>query len=226
VKQAIGYHIAQRASVESGCRGDRIRIERFSRLEGTHMTTYRVGYFVGSLAKASINRKLSGALRRLAPSELQLTEIPFADLPLYSYDYDADFPPAANALKEAIAAVDAVLFVTPEYNRSIPGALKNAIDWASRPYGKNSFTRKPSAVIGTSPGKIGTAVGQQHLRSILAFCNSPLMNSIEAYIQFTPGLIGDDGEVTDDSTADFLRNYMTEFLGFIERVYTALPRNA
>lgn len=190
------------------------------------MATYNVGYFVGSLAKASINRKLALALVRLAPKELQLTEIPFRDLPLYSYDYDADFPTVARALKDAIAAVDAVLFVTPEYNRSIPGSLKNAIDWASRPYGKNAFTRKPSAVIGTSPGKIGTAVGQQHLRSILAFCNSPLMNSIEAYIQFAPGLITDDGEVTDDAVAEFLSNYMSEFHGFITRVYMALPRNA
>jgi chromate reductase len=190
------------------------------------MSGYNVGYFVGSLAKASINRKLALALVRLAPKELQLKEIPFVDLPLYNYDYDANFPPVARALKDAIAAVDAVLFVTPEYNRSIPGGLKNAIDWASRPYGKNSFTRKPSGVIGTSPGKIGTAVGQQHLRSILAFCNSPLMNSIEAYIQFTPGLISDNGEVTDDSVARFLRDYMAEFYGFITRVYTALPRSA
>ena len=190
------------------------------------MTTYSVGYFIGSLAKASINRKLATALVHLAPKELQLREIPFGDLPLYTYDYDADFPPVARALKDAIAAVDAVLFVTPEYNRSIPGGLKNALDWASRPYGSNSFTRKPSGVIGTSPGKIGTAVGQQHLRSILAFCNSPLMNSIEAYIQFTPGLITDEGEVTDKSVAEFLRNYMEEFSGFIGRVYTALPRNA
>ena len=190
------------------------------------MSTYTVGYFVGSLARESINRKLALALTRLAPKDLQLTEIPFRDLPLYSYDYDANYPAVARALKDAIAAVDAVLFVTPEYNRSIPGSLKNAIDWASRPYGKNSFTRKPSGVIGTSPGKIGTAVGQQHLRSIMAFCNSPLMNSIEAYIQFTPGLISDDGEVTDDSVAEFLRNYMAEFYGFITRVYTALPRSA
>ena len=189
------------------------------------MASYNVGYFVGSLAKASINRKLSQALVRLAPKELQMREIPFATLPLYSYDYDADFPPAARSLKDAIAAVDAVLFVTPEYNRSIPGGLKNAIDWASRPYGKNSFTRKPSGVIGTSPGKIGTAVGQQHLRSILAFCNSPLMNSIEAYIQFTPGLITDDGEVTDDSVAEFLRNYMAEFHTFIGRVRWVLPKD-
>jgi chromate reductase len=188
------------------------------------MTTFTVGYFVGSLARESINRKLALALSRLAPPELHMREIPIGDLPLYSYDYDKDYPPPARALKDAIAAVDAVLFVTPEYNRSIPGALKNAIDWASRPYGKNSFTRKPSAVIGTSPGKIGTAVGQQHLRSILAFCNSPLMNAIEAYIQFTPGLITGEGEVTDDSTAEFLRNYMAEYLGYIRRVYMALPR--
>jgi len=99
------------------------------------------------------------ALVRLAPPELVLTEIAIKDLPLYSSDYDADYPPVARALKQSIAEVDAVLFVTPEYNRSIPGGLKNAIDWASRPWGKNSFARKPSGVIGTSPGAIGTAVG-------------------------------------------------------------------
>ena len=188
------------------------------------MNTFTVGYFVGSLARASINRKLATALVRLAPTELQMREIPIGDLPLYSYDHDTDYPPPARALKEAIASVDAVLFVTPEYNRSIPGGLKNAIDWASRPWGQNSFARKPSAMIGTSPGKIGTAVGQQHLKSILSFCNSPQMNAIEAYIEFTPGLITDDGEVTVASTADFLRDYMQEFHGYITRVYTALPR--
>ena len=189
------------------------------------MTTYTVGYFVGSLAKASINRKLALALARLAPPQLQLREIPIRDLPLYSYDYDKDYPPAGRALKDAIASVDAVLFVTPEYNRSIPGALKNAIDWASRPWGTNSFARKPSAIVGTSPGKIGTAVAQQHLRSILAFCNSPLMNAIEAYIEFTPNLVTDDGEVTNPSTKEFLANYMREFHGFVTRVYMALPRS-
>ena len=190
------------------------------------MHKFTVGYLVGSLATQSINRKLAHALEKLAPPELQLREIPFKDLPLYSYDYDSNYPPVATAFKDAIAAVDAVLFVTPEYNRSIPGGLKNAIDWASRPYGTNAFARKPSAVIGTSPGKIGTAVAQQHLRSILAFCNSPLMNSIEAYIQFEKGLIGDDGQVTNESTKKFLQNYMTEFHGFIARVYTALPRSS
>jgi chromate reductase len=183
-----------------------------------------VGYFVGSLARASINRKLALALTRLAPSELGMREIPIGDLPLYSYDYDADYPPPARALKDAIATVDAVLFVTPEYNRSLPGVLKNAIDWASRPYGRNSFARKPSGVVGTSPGKIGTAVAQQHLRSIMAFCNSPLFNAIEAYIQFTPDLITDTGEVTVESTREFLRDYLAEFHGYITRVYMALPR--
>ena len=187
------------------------------------MTTHKVGYLIGSLAKGSINRKLAKALVRLAPPELGMSEISFKDLPLYSYDYDTDYPPVAKTFKAEIAAVDAVLFVTPEYNRSIPGGLKNAIDWASRPYGRNSFTRKPSAVIGTSPGAIGTAVGQQHLRSILGFCNSPQMNAPEAYIQFTPGLVTDDGEVTNDGTADFLRTFMQDFHDFIARVRSVLP---
>ncbi len=186
------------------------------------MAEYKVGYFVGSLASGSINRKLASALVRLAPPGMVMTEIPFKDLPLYSYDHDASYPPVATEFKKAIAASDAVLFVTPEYNRSIPGGLKNAIDWASRPYGQNAFTRKPSAIIGTSPGKIGTAVAQQHLRSILAFCNSPLMNAVEAYIQFEPGLITADGEITSDSTREFCQNFMTEFQDFIGRVHSAL----
>ena len=190
------------------------------------MTTHKVGYLIGSLAKGSINRQLAKALTRLSPAELEMSEISFKDLPLYSYDYDADFPPAGRAFKQAVASVDAVLFVTPEYNRSIPGVLKNAIDWGSRPYGTNSFARKPSAVIGTSPGAIGTAVAQQHLRSVLGFCNSPQMNALEAYIQFTPGLITDDGEVTNDGTEEFLRNFMAEFHTFIARVRSVLPKDA
>ena len=190
------------------------------------MANYKVGYFVGSLAKGSLNRKLAKALVRLAPAELEMREIAFGNLPLYSYDYDDNFPDVAKDFKAAIAAVDAVLFVTPEYNRSIPGALKNAIDWASRPYGQNSFTKKPSGIIGTSPGSIGTAVGQQHLKSILGFCNSPMMNTVEAYIQFTPNLISDDGAVSSKSTEDFLRNYMSEFSSFIGRVFTVFPRSS
>jgi chromate reductase len=191
------------------------------------MTTYTVGFLVGSLARESINRQLAQALARLAPAAgLDLREIPIRELPLYNYDYDADFPQVAKDFKRAIADVDAILFVTPEYNRSIPGALKNAIDWASRPWGTNSFTRKPTGIIGTSPGAIGTAVAQQHLRSVLCFCNSPLMNTVEAYIQFKPGLITAEGEVTDASTEEFLRKYLGEFHQFIARVLTVLPRDA
>jgi chromate reductase len=190
------------------------------------METFKVGYIVGSLATESINRKLALALAKLAPPELELVEVSFRDLPMYSYDYDKDFPPAALAWKKAISESDAILFVTPEYNRSIPGSLKNAIDWASRPYGQNSFARKPSAVIGTSPGAIGTAVGQQHLRSILGFCNSPQMNSPEAYIQFKPGLINEAHEVTVDSTREFLQKYLQDFHAFIVRVLTVHPRGS
>ena len=188
------------------------------------MKTYRIGYFVGSLSSTSINRRLAVALARLAPPELELVEIPIRDLPLYSPDYDADYPPVARDFKAAISAVDGVLFVTPEYNRSIPGALKNAIDWASRPYGQNAFTRKPSAVIGASPGRLGSAVGQQHLRSILGFCNSPQMNSPEAYVQFTPELITAAGEVTDEAMEEFLRRFLGELRDFVIRVLTVLPR--
>ena len=188
------------------------------------MEHYRIGVIVGSLSSTSINRRLAHALMKLAPDCFDFVEIPFRDLPLYSQDYDADFPPPARAWKEAIAGVDAVLFVTPEYNRSIPGGLKNAIDWASRPYGQNSFNRKPCAVIGASPGAIGTAVAQQHLRSLLSFCNAPQMNSPEAYIHYRKDLLDDDDNVLDESTAGFLHKYMAEYCGFVERCYKALPR--
>lgn len=187
-------------------------------------TMFKVGYFVGSLSSTSINRKLAAALVRLAHPGFEMHEIPIRDLPLYSADHDEDYPPVARALKQAIADNDAILFVTPEYNRAIPGGLKNAIDWASRPWGQNSFSRKPSAVIGASIGAIGTAVAQQNLRSVLSFCNSPQMNAPEAYIHFTPDLIDDEGEVSVESTREFLRNYMAEFHQFVARVYTALPR--
>jgi len=188
------------------------------------MSEFTVGYFIGSLSSTSINRKLAQALVKLAPEALHLSEIPIRDLPLYSQDYDADYPPPARALKQAIANVDAVLFVTPKYNRSIPGGLKNAIDWASRPWGENSFTRKPSAVIGASIGAIGTAVAQQSLRSVLSFCNSPQMNAPEAYIHFTPDLVDEEGRVSKPDTEAFLRDYMISFHQFISRVYTAIPR--
>ncbi|MGA7204842.1 MAG: NADPH-dependent FMN reductase [Specibacter sp.] len=183
--------------------------------------SYKVGVFIGSLAADSINRKLATALEKLAPPELELVEIPIGDLPLYNRDYDADYPPAGRAFKDAVAAVDALLFVTPEYNRSVPGVLKNAIDWGSRPWGTNSFAKKPSAVTGASPGMISTAVAQQHLRSILSFVNSPEIAQPEAFIHFTPGLIDDDGNVTVPASEEFLRNWLNEFHIFIAKVVGA-----
>jgi chromate reductase len=186
--------------------------------------TYQVGYFVGSLSSTSINRILSRALIRLAPPDLQFTEIPIGDLPLYNPDHDTDYPPEARALKEAIARSDAVLFVTPEYNRSIPGALKNAIDWASRPWGQNSFHHIPAGVIGASIGAIGTALAQQSLRGVLSFCNARQLTAPEAYITYSPERFRDDGEVVDESTANFLKDYMAEFRDHVMRVLTVLPR--
>ena len=188
------------------------------------MNTYRVGYFVGSLSSTSINRVLSKALIKLAPQDLEFTEIPIGNLPLYCPDYDDDYPPEGRALKEAIASMDAVLFVSPEYNRSIPGALKNAIDWASRPWGQNSFDHIPAAVIGASPGQIGTALAQQSLRAVLSFCNARQMTAPEAYIKYSTDVFSPDGDVLDESVRGFLTTFMQEFHDHLVRVLTVLPR--
>lgn len=187
--------------------------------------SYRVGYFVGSLSSTSINRKLARALVKLGAEGVEFFEIPIRDLPLYSPDHDADYPAPAQALKDAVASAQALLFVSPEYNRSIPGALKNAIDWASRPWGQNSFEHKSTAIIGASIGAIGTAVAQQSLRGVMAFCNARQMTSPEAYIHFTPDLIDDEGNITSLDTRDFLTAFMTEFDEHTRRVLTVLPQD-
>jgi chromate reductase len=189
--------------------------------EGNTDMAQTIGYFVGSLARGSINRTLSEALIALAPDSLEFREIPIGNLPLYSQDYDDDFPPEARALKDAIAGSDGILFVSPEYNRSIPGALKNAIDWGSRPWGTNSFARKPTGIIGASPGKIGTAVMQSSMRSVLSFLDAPQLNSPEAYVSFDAEHFGPGGEVRDEGTAKFLRHYMEEYCAFVQRVLDA-----
>lgn len=189
------------------------------------MDQYQVGYFVGSLSSKSINRVLATALIKLVPAELSFTEIEIGNLPLYSPDFDADYPPEGRALKDAIASTDAVLFVTPEYNRSIPGALKNAIDWASRPWGENSFNHIPAAVIGASPGAIGTALAQQSLRGVLSYCNARQMTAPEAYLKYDPEIFSADGEVHDESVKQFLTDFMGYFHVHLSRVLTVLPRS-
>ncbi len=189
-----------------------------------HEPPYTIGVICGSISASSINRRLARALMKLAPDALECSFIEIDALDLYDHDRDDAYPPEAVALKEAITRADGILIVTPEYNRSIPGVLKNAIDWASRPYGDNALSRKPVGVIGTSPGAIGTAVGQQHLKSILSYCNAPLMNDIEAYVQYTDGLVDDDDEVTVESTKEFLTTYMHAFDDFVRRVLTVVPQ--
>ncbi|WP_425864013.1 NADPH-dependent FMN reductase [Arthrobacter sp. TWP1-1] len=185
------------------------------------MATYKIGYFVGSLASGSINRILSKALIRLTPPELEFTEIPIGTLPLYNSDFDSDFPAAGRDLKQAIEASDGILFVSPEYNRSIPGALKNAIDWGSRPWGTNSFARKPTGIIGASPGGIGTAVMQSSMRGVLSFLDAPQLNAPEGYIRFDAEAYGPDGEVKNAETEAFLKHYIDEFAAFVTRVLAA-----
>ncbi|GAB3596377.1 NADPH-dependent FMN reductase [Microbacterium tumbae] len=180
--------------------------------------TRTIGYIVGSISSTSINRQLATALAKLAPEGVELVEIPIKDLPFYSPDYDADFPQVARDFKQAIADADGVIIVTPEYSRSIPGVLKNALDWSTRPYGQGSFNGKPVAVIGGSGGGIATAAAQQHLRAILGHFNAITLGQPEGFIQITPGLIAEDGTVTVDSTAEFLAGFLGAFNELINRV--------
>ncbi len=176
-----------------------------------------VGYFVGSLSKQSINRQLANGLIGLAPSTLEFTEIPIGNLPLYNRDFDTDYPEVALAFKKQLTDSDALLFVTPEYNRSGPGVLKNAIDWGSRPPGQRAFTGKPAAVIGTSTGGPGTAMAQQHLRNTLAFLDVPTMGQPEAFIQYTPERFAADGTLKDESTRQFLRTWLAAYEAWVTR---------
>ena len=179
------------------------------------MSTYRIGYLVGSLAKGSINRKLAKALIRVAPEKLHFHEISFADLPLYSYDYDADYPAAANDFKAAIKGSDAILFVTPEYNRSIPGVLKNAIDWASR-LSPQPFAGKPVSLMSASMGILGGARMQYHLRQILVFLDAEPMNKPEVFIGAVHQKVT-DGQLSDPGTRAFLADHMTAFATWTRR---------
>ncbi len=177
----------------------------------------KIAVLVGSLRKESINRKLARALEKLAAGKLNFDYIEIGDLPLFNQDHEREYPPQAVKMKEQIAASDGVLFVTPEYNRSIPGVLKNAIDIASRPYGHSAFAGKPGAVIGTSAGAIGTALAQQHLRNICAYLDVHLLDAPEAFVQFKEGLVADDGSITVDNTREFLQKFVDRFAEWVQR---------
>jgi chromate reductase len=178
------------------------------------MTT--IAIVVGSLRRDSFNRKFAEALTRLAPPTIEFTWPDIGSLPLYDQDDDSSPPAAAVALKDALRAADGVIFVTPEYNRSIPGVLKNALDHASRPYGDSAWAGKPAGVIGVSPGALGTSLAQQHLRSVLAYLDMPVLGQPEAYIQHREGMFAEDDSLTDPSR-DFAQKWLDAYLAFARR---------
>lgn len=180
------------------------------------MSKYQIAVVVGSLRKDSFNRKLATALARLAPADVSFVQVRIDDLPLYNQDDDAHPAPSVQRLKSEIAAAQGLLFVTPEYNRSIPGVLKNALDHGSRPYGQSAWGGKPAGVIGVSVGAIGTALAQQHLRNVLAYLNVPTLGQPEAFVQAKDSLFDAEGNVGEDSRK-FLQGWVDAYVAWVKK---------
>jgi chromate reductase len=177
-----------------------------------------VSVVVGSLRKGSFTRMVARAMVDLAPASLQCEFVEIGDLPLYNQDSDTENPPAAWAkFRDRIRPANAVLFATPEYNRSVPGVLKNAIDVGSRPYGKSVWSGKPAGIVSVSPGAIGAFGANHHLRQSLVFLDMPCLQQPEAYVGHANTLFNDEGKLSNDGTRDFLRKYMEAFASWIER---------
>lgn len=179
---------------------------------------HQVAVIVGSLRKESINRKFAKGLARLGAETFAFNLLEIGDLPIYNDDLWSEPPESVLRLKREVEAADAVLFVTPEQNRSIPPVLKNAVDWASRPKGKNSWAGKPTSIIGTSGGAIGTAVAQEHLRSVAVILGTVLMGQPEVYFVTKPEHIDGNGDFPDPTTRKFLEGYLAKFDAWIQRV--------
>ena len=182
------------------------------------MALPKVAVVNGSLRKDSINKKLALALARLAAGKLDLKLVDIADLPLYNQDLEANYPVAAQRVKDEVAAADAVLFVTPEHNRAIPAALKNVIDWVSRPYGTSKWANKPGAIIGTSGGQVGTAIAQDHLRSIAVAQGVALLGRPEVYFLYKDGVFDADHHVTDPAAKKVLESFIDAFASWIGKL--------
>lgn len=178
------------------------------------MSQYTIAVVVGSLRKASLNRTMATAIARLAPAEFTFRQVEISDLPLYNQDDDTNMAPPVLRLKSEIASAQAVLFVTPEYNRSIPGVLKNAIDHASRPYGQSAWAGKPAGILGVSVGAVGTAAAQQHLRPILGYLDMPTLGQPEVFIQTKEGLFDADGNIGEGSRK-FLQGWMDRYVAWV-----------
>jgi chromate reductase len=177
---------------------------------------YSIAVIVGSLRRESFNRRFASALARLAPEDFSLKQLEIGDLPLYNQDDDANPAESVRRLKSEITAAAGVIFITPEYNRSVPGVLKNAIDLASRPYGQSAWAGKPAAVIGVSIGAIGTAIAQQHLRNTLAYLDMPTLGQPEAFIQMKDGLFDTEGNIGSASRR-FLQGWMDRYVAWVKQ---------
>jgi chromate reductase len=180
------------------------------------MIQYQVAIVVGSLREASLNRKLASAVVKLAPSDFAFKQLDLDDLPFYNQDNEANPGESVKRFKSEISAADGLLFVTPEYNRSIPGVLKNAIDIGSLPYGKSAWAGKPAAVIGISPGATGTALAQQHLRNVLSHLDVPTLGQPEVFLQAKEGLFDDSGNIGVGSK-QFLQNWMDKYVDWVKK---------
>jgi chromate reductase len=180
------------------------------------MSQYQIAVIVGSLRKDSFNRKLADAIVKLAPPEFTFKQVQISDLPLYNQDDDESQTASVKRLKDEIKGAQGLLFVTPEYNHSIPGVLKNAIDHASRPQGQNAWAEKPAGILGASPGVIGTAMAQQHLRNILASLDVPTLGQSDAFIHVTDGLFDKEGNIGSESK-EFLQNWMDQYVAWVKK---------
>ena len=178
----------------------------------------QIGYIVGSLRKDSYNRKLAQALIKLGPAEFTFKELRIHDLPLYNQDDDKSQAPEVQRLKSELRAVDAVMFVTAEYNRSIPGVLKNAIDHASRPYGQSAWSGKPAGIVGISIGAVGTAVAQAHLREALGYLDMPTLGQPEVYLMHKEGFFDEAGNIANADTRKFLHGWMDKYAAWVKRL--------
>jgi len=180
------------------------------------MSQYQIAVIVGSLRKDSFNHKLANAIVKLAPSNFSFKHVQIGDLPLYNQDDDANQAEPVKRMKNELNSSQGILFVTPEYNRSIPGVLKNAIDHASRPYGQSAWAGKPAGVLGVSPGATGSSMAQQHLRNVLATLDMPTMGQPEAFIQAKEGLFDATGNIGADSKK-FLQNWMDHYVAWVKQ---------
>lgn len=180
------------------------------------MINYQIAVIVGSLRADSFNRKMANAIVKMAPPEFLFKQLQIGDLPLYNQDDDANPADAVRRMKHEILSSNGLLFVTPEYNRSVPGVLKNALDHASRPYGSNAWAGKPAGVLGVSIGATGTAMAQQHLRNILAYLDVPTLGQPEAFLHTKEGLFDANGDIGEGSKK-FLQNWMDKYVVWIKK---------